>query len=79
MLSGTVGVDRRLTMLESQGRNLDLRQESLESRKQDERPYGEAIQLIHKGATAESLVERLGLTRSEAELMVMLHSVREAS
>jgi len=79
LCSGAVGVDRRMTMLENQGRRLDLRQESLENHKQDERPYGEAIQMIHKGATAAGLVDKLGLSLSEAELMVMLHSVRKAS
>ena len=81
LCSGAVGVDRRMTGLEHQGRSLELRQETLEnqSQKQDERPYGEAIQMIHKGATAAGLVEKLGLSLSEAELMVMLHGVRKAS
>ncbi|MCB1829904.1 MAG: DUF2802 domain-containing protein [Chromatiaceae bacterium] len=78
LCSGAVGVDRRITMLEHQGRRLDQRQETLENQKQDERPYGEAIQMIHQGATAASLVDKLGLSRSEAELMVMLHGVRKA-
>lgn len=79
LCSGAVGVDRRITMLEHQGRRLDQRQETLENQKQDERPYGEAIQMIHNGATAAGLVDKLGLSRSEAELMVMLHGVRKAS
>ena len=81
LCSGAVGVDRRISILEHQSRGLELRQESLEiqHQNQEERPYGEAIQMIHKGATAASLVERLGLSRSEAELMVMLHGVRKAS
>ena len=79
LCSGAAGVDRRITMLEHQSRRLDLRQESLENQTQDERPYGEAIQMIHKGATAATLVEKLGLSLSEAELMVMLHGVRKAS
>lgn len=78
LCSGAVGVDRRITILEHQGRRLDQRQETLENQKQDERPYGEAIQMIHQGATAASLVDKLGLSRSEAELMVMLHGVRKA-
>ena len=79
LCSGTVGVDRRIVVLESQSRRFELRQESLENQKKDERPYGEAIQMVHKGATAESLVGKLGLSRSEAELVVMLHGVRKAS
>ena len=78
LCSGAVGVDRRITMLEHQSRRLEQRQETLENRKQNERPYGEAIEMIHKGATAAGLVDKLGLSRSEAELMVMLHGVRKA-
>lgn len=78
LCAGAVGVDRRITQLEDRNRQLDQRQESLEIQQQDERPYGEAIQLVHKGATAAALVENLGLSRSEAELVVMLHGVRKA-
>ena len=79
LCSGAAGVDRRVTVLENQSRRLDHRQESLENRKQDDRPYGEAIQMVHNGATAAGLVDKLGLSRSEADLVVMLHGVRKAS
>jgi len=79
LCAGTVGVDRRILELERQSRELSQRQESLESRKQEQQPYGEAIQMIYQGASAESLVQKLGLNRGEAELMVMLHGVRKAS
>lgn len=79
LCSGAAGVDRRVTVLENQGRRLDHRQESLENQKPDEHPYGEAIHMVHNGATATGLVDKLGLSRSEADLVVMLHSVRKAS
>jgi hypothetical protein len=78
LCSGAAGVDRRVGLLESQGRRLDLRQESLENQRQEERPYGEAIQLVQKGASASGLVDKLGLSRSEAELVAMLHGARKA-
>jgi hypothetical protein len=40
---------------------------------QSDRPYGEAIQLVQRGASASDLVKELGLSRSEADLVVMLH------
>ena len=75
-----MGVDRRIHIGASEPWT-GVAPESLEiqHQNQEERPYGEAIQMIHKGATAASLGERLGLSRSEAELMVMLHGVRKAS
>ncbi|MCB1760007.1 MAG: DUF2802 domain-containing protein [Gammaproteobacteria bacterium] len=78
LCSGAAGVDRRVALLESHGRRLDLRQESLENQHHEERPYGEAIQLVQKGTSASGLVEKLGLSRSEAELVAMLHGARRA-
>lgn len=72
LCSGAVGVDQRVNNLERTGRDLAHRQESIESQQQD-RPYGEAIQLVQQGASASRLVEELGLSRSEADLVVMLH------
>jgi hypothetical protein len=73
LCAGAVGVDNRVVRLELRGRDLEQRQESMESQQHSDRPYGEAIQLVHKGATAHRLVEELGLSHSEAELVVMLH------
>lgn len=72
LCSGAVGVDQRVSNLERTGRDLTHRQESMESQ-QNDRPYGEAIQLVQQGASANRLVEELGLSHSEAELVVMLH------
>ena len=78
LCAGAVGVDRRLSELEQQGRDLVCRQESMESQKQNERPYGEAIQLVHRGASIDRLVAELGLSHNEAELVVMLHGMKRA-
>lgn len=78
LCAGAAGVDRRIFQLENQSRKLDLRQESLENQKPERQPYGEAIQMVYQGASAENLVQKLGLNRGEAELMVMLHGVRQA-
>ena len=79
LCAGAVGVDRRMTALEGLSRRLDQRQESLENQRQHATPYGEAIQMIYQGATAAELTAKLALSRSEAELMVMLHGARKAS
>lgn len=77
--AGTAGIDQRLFLLERQGRHLEHRQESFEDQQKGERPYGEAIQRVHQGASAESLVGELGLSHSEADLVVMLHGLKKAS
>ncbi len=79
LCSGAVGVDRRVVKLERRGRDLVHRQESIESSYVDDRPYSEAIQMVQKGAKASRLVDELGMSVSEAELLVMLHGVKKAS
>jgi hypothetical protein len=80
LCSSAVGVDKRVVRLERRGRDLEHRQESMEVQGQGEsKPYGEAIQLVHRGGQVGQLVEEFGLSRSEAELLVTLHGVRAAS
>jgi hypothetical protein len=76
--ASAVGVDKRVARLERNGRELIHRQESIESRQTDDRPYGEAIQMVQKGAQASRLVDELGISTSEAELLVMLHGMKKA-
>ena len=79
LCSGAVGVNKRVLRLEQRGRDLQHRQDNMEHRqKPSQRPYGEAINRVQKGADATHLVEEFGLTRSEADLIVMLHGMREA-
>lgn len=79
LCSGAVGVDQRVSRLERQRRDIQQRQESIENQQQMDRPYGAAIQLVHQGATADRLVDELGLSRSEADLVVMLHGAEQAN
>jgi len=78
MCAGAVGVDKRVAKLERNGRDLMYRQESIESSHSDDSPYGEAIQMVLKGADAGRLVDELGVSASEAELLVMLHGIKKA-
>ncbi len=79
LCAGAVGVDRRVVKLERNSRDLVHRQESIESQQHTaDRPYGEAIQMVQKGAVASRLVDELGMSNSEAELLVMLHGMKKA-
>jgi hypothetical protein len=79
LCSGAVGVDKRVARLERNNRDLKFRQETFESHGQVSHAYGDAIKLVRQGASAHRLVEELGLSRSEADLVVMLHGLKEAS
>ncbi len=79
LCASAVGVDKRVIKLERNGRDLTYRQESIESSQHTvDRTYGEAIQMAQRGARASRLVEELGLSESEAELLVMLHGMKKA-
>jgi hypothetical protein len=58
--------------LERQVERIMERQNALEMRLSSERPYRHASELVHNGADIEELVDSCGLTRGEAELLVMM-------
>ena len=74
---GAVGVDQRVSRLERQSRDLTHRQETMETQHKSDRPFGKAIEMVHKGASANQLIEELGLSRGEADLVVMLHGLKQ--
>lgn len=79
LCASAVGVDRRVIKLERSGRDLIHRQEHIESTQQPgDRPYGAAIEMVHKGAGVSRLMEELDMSKSEAELLVRLHGVKKA-
>jgi hypothetical protein len=81
LCAGAVGVDKRVARLEKVGRDFKMWQEREQSHDQGqgENSFGRAIRLVRSGATAGKLVEDLGLSRNEADLIVMLHGMKEAS
>lgn len=70
---GTATLERRVGQLEQRVQELRRRLELLEGRQRASRPYDEAIRLVRQGARAQRLVEELGLSPGEAELLIMLH------
>lgn len=77
LTAGAVGMDRRMRRLEAQEKLLAERQETFENQQGKERPYSQAIRLVRQGAGASRLVEELGLSASEADLIVRLHGVAD--
>lgn len=79
LCSSAVGVNRRMVKLEQGERELYQRQDHIEQQGTTDRPYAEAIRIAQQGGSAERLVEEFGLSRSEADLIVMLHGMKELS
>jgi len=77
LCASVAGGNKRLNQIEKCSRDLQARQEHIESYEQADGAYGEAIQMVRHGATAERLVEELGLGSNEANLIVMLHGMKE--
>ena len=73
MMDGAFGVANHLQKVETNLKDTVQRQEQLQQRDMGNLPYNEAVRLASKGAGVDELVEHCGLTRSEAELVEMLH------
>ncbi|MCO6412099.1 MAG: DUF2802 domain-containing protein [Thiogranum sp.] len=72
LCSASLGAGDHLVKLEHRVQRVMERQDALEMRPGNERPYAQASQLVNKGADIDELVEACGLTRGEAELLVMM-------
>jgi hypothetical protein len=72
LCSASVGAGAHLVRMEQQVQRMVERQNQLEMRAGVERPYSHASQLVTRGADIDELVETCGLTRGEAELLVMM-------
>lgn len=68
-----VGEGQRVLTMQQQVEGLAERQAALELGSGGERPYTRASRLAQEGASIDDLIRTCGLTRAEAELLVMLH------
>lgn len=72
LCTASMGAGEHVVRLESQVQRILERQNQIDMRVNVERPYSQASQLVMRGADIEELVETCGLTRGEAELLVMM-------
>jgi len=77
LCSGSVGVGKRISRLESKTRQQADRQLRLEDKAPDLQNYGNAARLANKGADMDELVDYCGLSRGEAELILFLNSQQQ--
>lgn len=73
LCSSAVGVDRRVNRLDRHGRDLEERQDNIECQQNIDPPYADAIRLVKDGADAGHLVQKLGISRGAADLILMMH------
>lgn len=77
-VSGALNVNSRQLAVERDVDQLRHRQDQLELRMADAQTYGQAEQLVKRGADMEELIASCGLSRGEAELVMRMHRFREA-
>ncbi len=73
MMDGAFGVASQLQKVESNLKSTVQQQEQLQQRDMGNLPYNDAVRRVSQGADVNELVEHCGLSRSEAELVEMLH------
>lgn len=79
MMDGAFGVASHLQKVETNLKTTTQRQEQMQQRDMGNLPYNEAVRLASKGADVSELVEHCGLSRSEAELVEMLHKKSQST
>ena len=77
LFAGAVGGDSRIHKLETRTRRIVERQEQLENSKHAERPYEQAIRMVHQGSKVEDLMAVCKLSRGEADLIMMVHGTEQ--
>lgn len=78
MTTAALGMDERISRLERRSRRIQERQEQLEVR-DSTRPYDQAIRMVHKGSGIDEIMSLCDLSRGEAQLIQMMHSMDKAS
>lgn len=75
----SVGVGDQVGKLAQRQRQLAARQDQQTHNDPNNQPYQHAIRLAHRGASTEELMQVCGLNKGEAELLSLVHQLKEAS
>lgn len=79
LCTGAVGLGARISRIENRSRRLKSRQEQLEMRDIEKRPYDHAIRMVHNGAAIDEIMQVCNLGRNEADLIMTMHCIDQAS
>lgn len=76
---GTLGMGKRLMSTEKRLNQTMERQDSMENRSSEQISFKQAAKLFERGLEVDNVVEKAGITRSEAKLMDMFQQKQAAS
>jgi len=77
MCTGSLGIGQRVVAIENNLREVSHRQTKVEQREPELASYSHAAKLVEMGATLEEVTATCGLTRAEAELLMIVHKKEE--
>ncbi|MDX1693548.1 MAG: DUF2802 domain-containing protein [Ketobacteraceae bacterium] len=73
---GTLGMGKRLMTAEKRLNQTMERQDSLENRESEQLSFKQAARLFERGLEMDNVIEKVGITRSEAKLVDMFQQKR---
>ena len=73
LMDGSCGMGNQLQEMHRDLKGVIERQQQLDQRDLGDLPYNEAMRMVARGAGVDDLVTSCGLSRSEAELVMLLH------
>ncbi|WP_404356817.1 DUF2802 domain-containing protein [Methylotuvimicrobium sp. KM1] len=76
LCSASVGVDNRLAETAELLKELTEKINDFEQREEEAKPYRAIIQKVRSGADAAELIQKFGISRDEAVLLIRLHGAR---
>ena len=79
LITASVGMGERMLEMERRQRRLAERQEQLDIYDAANQPYEQAIRMAQNGSKIEELVDICGLSKTEAELIKIMHRFDKAS
>ncbi len=79
LINASVGMGERMLEVERRQRRLAERQEQLDIYDAANQPYEQAIRMAQNGSKMEELVDICGLSKTEAELIRIMHRFDKAS
>ena len=79
LINASVGMGERMLEVERRQRRLAERQEQLDIYDAANQPYEQAIRMAQNGSKIEELVDICGLSKTEAELIQIMHRFDKAS
>ena len=69
---GTLGMGRRLMTAEKRLNQTMERQDNLENRESEQVSFKQAAKLFERGVEMDNVIEKVGITRTEAKLLDMI-------